>query len=428
MTEHLGRSGPRRAVLGVALLVLAACGGGGGTASSGVRGGPGVDIAGRTISVGAISGLSGPLAPIGRPLTRGQEVYFQALRDRGGIEGWNVNLIEKDTQYNPQLHVQQFNALLDRVALFAQSQGSGTTKAIQPLADQQRVLVAAATQASRWVTDPVMAVVGTTYAVEMANGLDYVLNTLGRKDAKIGIVYENDEYGKDGLRGYHKALDTYHFKSVSEASYASGDQDFSAPVTAMRTAGAEYVFLVASPSYTRKIVGTATAGGFMPHWVFEFPAWSQFLMTSDGTATGTPTPLFKVLPATTLLLSFEAQWGDGAAPGMRQFVADQRRYAPEQAPDVYFMYGYAEAEMVAAIIRKALDSGDLSREGLLNAKLHLGHLSLGGLLPDLDYSPSLGPVSRSTTVFAVDPGVPGFLRRVQSSFVSPAGAEVTFGP
>src|SRR3954470_15897496 len=144
---------------------------GGDSAAGGVKTGPGVDAKAKTISLGVLSPLSGPVAAIGKPLTAGQETYFRAVNAGGGIDGWKVKLIERDTKYDPQMQVQAFNSIAGNVAFIAQSLGSPTTKAIQPLAHQQNMLVGASAQDSSLVTDPAMAVIGTPYAIDNANAL-----------------------------------------------------------------------------------------------------------------------------------------------------------------------------------------------------------------------------------------------------------------
>jgi ABC-type branched-subunit amino acid transport system substrate-binding protein len=431
-----GHHGKLKAVSAAGLLsVLAACGSGGsGNTTSSTPGtvktGPGVDLASKTITLGVITPLSGPAAVIGKPLTNGQQALFSSLNGNGGIDGWKVNLTQRDDQYSPQLHVQFFNEIVGQVGMIAQSLGSPTTLAIQSAADSAGIVVGAATQSSSWVTDKVMAVLGTPYAIDDANGVDYIVNQQGKKTAKIGIVYQNDEYGLDGIRGYDAAKSAYSFNDVGRASFAATATDFSAQVLAMKNAGAEYVFVVALPSATGKIVGTAAALSYHPTFVLQGPAWSEYLMTKAGTIedTANKTPVYPALAAgTTWVLGYEAQWGDTNAPGMAQFLADTTKYGGGQIPDYYYMYGYGLAKVEAAILKKAIESGDLTRQGILNAKLNLGTVDLGGLLPSVNYTPQLGPVSRKTSISVVDPTVQGFLKPKSTFFESSAATNMKFG-
>jgi ABC-type branched-subunit amino acid transport system substrate-binding protein len=415
---------------GAIAIGVAACGtgssSGGGGGSGGIKTGPGVDAKTKTISLGVLSPLSGPVAAIGNPLTAGQETYFKAVNAAGGIDGWKVKLIERDTKYDPQTQVQAFNRIAGNVAFIAQSLGSPTTKAIQPLADQQKMLIGAAAQDSSLVDDPVMAVIGTPYAIDDANALDYIAKQKGDTNAKIGIIYQNDAYGQDGLRGYKAGLKAYHLNSMAEATYNVGDTDFTAQVQKMRSGGVQYVFVVAVPSVAATIVGTGASQGYNPTWVFQGPAWSGYLMTSSGTPSGKPTPVAKALGSNVWVLGYESQWGDMKVPGMAKFLADTKRFAPSQIPDYYFMYGYAQAKMETAVLRKAIASGDLTRPGILNAKLNLGKVDFGGLMPSLEYTPALGPASRMTGISRVSSTTPGFLKGFRAFFTGDAARSMEF--
>jgi ABC-type branched-subunit amino acid transport system substrate-binding protein len=308
----------------------------------------------------------------------------------------------------------------------AQSLGSPTTKAIQPLADQQKMLIGASAQDSSLVTDPAMAVIGTPYAIDNANALDYIAKQKGGANAKVGIIYQNDAYGEDGLRGYEAGLKAYHLANVAKTTYKVGDTDLTAQVQKMRSAGAKYVFVVAIPSVAATIVGTGASQGYNPTWVFQGPAWSGYLMTSNGTTSGKPTAVAKALASNVWVLGYESQWGNMSVPGMAKFLADTKTYAPSQIPDYYFMYGYSQAKVETALLRKAIAAGDLTRAGILNAKLHLGKVDLGGLMPPVDYTPGLGPASRMSGISEVSSTTPGFLKGFRGFFMGDAAKGMTF--
>ena len=194
----------------------------------------------------------------------------------------------------------------------------------------------------------------------------------------------------------------------------------------MKSAGATVVALTAIPTAAATIIGTGATLGYHPQWILQAPAWSEFLMTSTGVASGAPTPVEPALVGA-WVLGYEAQWGDTSVPGMSQFLSVQQKYSPMQVPDGYYMYGYCLAEVEQQIIAKALGNNDLTRNGILQAKLNLGHVSFGGLLPDLTYSASLGPADRQTGIYQVDLSTPGFLKQIQPYFESSAAMSMTFG-
>jgi hypothetical protein len=149
-------------------------------------------------------------------------------------------------------------------------------------------------------------------------------------------------------------------------------------------------------------------------------------MTSSGTPSGKPTAVAKALASNVWVLGYESQWGDKSVPGMAKFLADAKKFAPAQIPDYYFMYGYSQARVETAILRKAIAAGDLTRAGILDAKLHLGKVDLGGLMPPVDYTPQLGPAARMTGISKVSSTTAGFLKGVRGFFMGNAARNMTF--
>jgi ABC-type branched-subunit amino acid transport system substrate-binding protein len=412
------------AVLG-ASLVLVACGTGdsnngdggssGGTSSGTVKGGPGVDVASKTIRIGDINALSGPASALGKPVAAGHRAFFKALNASGGIDGWKVRLTVKDSGYQPQQHVQIYNAIKGDVALL-NSFGSPPTKAIQKLLDRDKLVTTPASFDSIWGADPVIAPVGTPYSYDIANVLDYYTKH-GADKPKIGIVYQNDEYGQDGLRGFTAAKRALGFQDGGRQTFKAGDTEFTAQIQKLKAKGAQAVVVVALPSSTGPIVGTAASLGFKPQWILQGPAFLEQLITKDGSRDATPTPVAAALKGA-LVTSFSAPWGDPGASGMKQLVADHDKYEPGQPPSIYFALAYASSKLQAEILRKAIADGDLSRKGILDAKQHLGKVDLGGVTPSVTYTPVGGPPSTKSLITRIDPSVDGFLKPVEESYGS----------
>jgi ABC-type branched-subunit amino acid transport system substrate-binding protein len=389
-----------------------------------VQGGPGVDVAAKTISIGDINALSGPAAPLGNAVAAGHRAFFEALNAHGGIDGWKVKLIVKDSGYKPQEHVQLYNELQPSVAIL-NSFGSPTTKAIQPQVDQQKIVTFPASFDSLWGADAVMAPVGAPYSVDIANVLDYYTDSGARKP-KIGIVYQNDEYGADGLRGFKAAKSALGFTDAGEQSFNAGDTSFTAQVQKLKAAGAEAVVVVALPSATGPIIGTAATLGFKPQWILQGPSFLEQLITKDGNVGSPPTPVAAALKGA-LVTSFAAPWGDEQTPGMKELVADHDAYSAKLPPSIYFTLAYAQGQVQAAILRKAIQSGNLTRAGILAAKQNLGTVDLRGIAPNVSYAPQPGPPTRKSLITRIDPSVPGFLKAVATDHGSEVADSLKIG-
>lgn len=392
-----------------------------------IKAGPGVDVATKTITLGEITPLSGSVALIGDPLTAGEAAYFDYVNGHGGIggTGWKVKLDALDDQYDPQMHVQDYNELVNKVAAFSQSLGSPTTQAIETPATRAGVLLGTAAQDSAFVNHNINLVIGSPYAVDVANSLYYLTQVRKVSDPKVAIFYQNDSYGQDGIKGYDAALSAYHFKDVGRFSYNETDTSFTSQATGLKESGAKYVVLTAIPTAAATLIGTAAAEGYHPQWILQGPAWSEYLMTSTGTSSGKPTPVEQAMVGA-WVLGFEAAWGDMSEPGMAQFLKITKEYEPKQIPDGYYMYGYCMAEAVTAVLAKSISRGVLTRSGILYAKEHLGTVNFGGLIPAATYDTTNGPATRMTDIAQVDTTSPGFLHLLAGYMESSVAKNMTF--
>lgn len=409
----------------IALIVLSGCasastGGSSGPGAATIKADIGVDLAKKTITLGILSPFSGPVAdPIGKPLARGVEVFFKSINEKGGINGFKVELIAKDSQYNPQIQVEQYNQIHNQVLMIADSLGTAPTFAIKDLAAADKMLISAATLSSDLTREKYIVLVGTPYRLQVENAFDYVVNNLGIKEPTTGIIYQNDDYGRDGLTGYKEAISAYKLKDVAQAPYATTATDFTAQISQLKDAGAKYVFVTSTPTATAKIIGTAHALGYDPQWILQSPSFSTGLLN---------VPALVPLLSKAWVVSQGATWGDTSKPGMREMLDDVAKYAPDQKPDGFFQFGYTESKITYAIIKKALDNGDITRDGMLKAFESLKNLDLGGLLPSINYgsTPNERVPSRSNIVYLIDPAQPTSLKPLTEEFTGTAAPQSQF--
>ncbi|HEX9712853.1 MAG TPA: ABC transporter substrate-binding protein [Actinomycetota bacterium] len=398
------------ALLGVSMLLLvgAAC-------RSGVKTSVGVDADGRIIFLGELSPFSGGVEVIGEPLTNGHRVYFEYVnKDLGGVgrdladdEKYQVELVERDTKYDPQVHAQQYAAVKDQVLLIAQSLGTPTTQAILPQINSDGILTGAATLSSQWLREKYVVPAGAPYPVQFINAASYIVNDLG-KTPKAGIIYQDDEYGEEGLKGLEFAADKLGFEIVARATYKPSDTEFVTQVTAMARAGADHVFLTTVPTQALTITGTAAQAGYAPQWIGQSPTWIGAF---------TAVPHVQYLQQTYWLVTDGAcSWGEVGAgcEGMKEMLDNVQKYAPDQKPDIYFQFGYTQARIIHQILEKAIADGDLTREGVVAAFESLENADMGGLLNDISYGDTCEEKIPATasTISAIDPAEPAGLRTI----------------
>jgi ABC-type branched-subunit amino acid transport system substrate-binding protein len=400
-------------------IFLASCGSN--NAGGAIKAGPGVDLSAKTITLGILTPLSGPVAaPIGIPITKGIETYFDAVNAAGGIDGFQVKLVEKDSQYDPQVQVSDYEQIHNQVLMLAESLGTPTTQAIVSLSANDKMLVTAATLDSYLARQQYMVLIGTPYRLQVENGFDYVVNKLGIKAPKTAIVYQDDAYGQDGLTGYKEAISCYGLQDVAQTTYEATDTTFSAQAVRLKASGAKYVFLTAIPTAAAGIIGTAHALGYDPQWIMQSPAFANGLLQVPG--------LNQLLEHEAWVVSQGATWGDTSQPGMAELLQNLQKYDPTQGPDGYFEFGYTEAKVTYAILKQAADNKDLTRAGLLNAFNSLQNVDVGGLYPTLHYgsAPNQRVPSRDNSVYALDPTQPANVKNISGDFTGTCAAASQF--
>lgn len=406
----------------LALSLLAACGGssddddgassddGGSGGSAGRAPAATTGFDGTTITLGAITPQTGVAALIGKPLTNGNDVFFKRLNDEGGIAGkYKVKLEVVDSQYQPQTAVQQYNATKSKVAAYVQILGTGVLKAVLPLLKTDNIVAGPATLDSFWIPEQQLLALGAPYQVQAINGMDWWINQEGNEDSVICLMRQDDPYGEAGKAGLEFAGEEMGFEIAEEVTFAATDTDWSAQVNQLKAAGCELVQLVGLPNSTGGIMGASEQIGFTPQWIGQGPTWlgafkgstymqQYFVLVTEGPA-----------------------WGDESEAGMKQLLADTQKYSPEQAPDIYYLFGYAQAWSMAQVLEKAVELGDLSRKGIVEAMNSVGTVDTGGLLGDYEYGPPEDrKFPRAGRIFRVDGAEASGLKAVTDLFASEA--------
>jgi ABC-type branched-subunit amino acid transport system substrate-binding protein len=372
------------------------------------------------IKVGAISALTGAVAILGNPITEGGKVFFEALNAKGGIAGkYTVEVVVEDSAYDNNTGITKYEKIKNEVVMLNQLLGTGVTQAVLPKLKADKMVAAPASLDAEWQVEENLLPVGGPYQIEFINAANYYVNEGGGKGKNICLLAINIPYGTAGLEGLQAAAKAEGFDIKATARYEPTDQDFTAPVTQLKNAKCDAVFLTALPSNTGPILATAAKLGFTPQWFGQAPTFI--------TAQAASAQLAPIMEKTFLLASEGPQWGDESSPGMKQMLADIKQFRPNQAPDFYFSFGYALAQVTAALLEKAVANGDLSRQGILDALGQLGTVDVGGLFGATTYGKvaDRNP-SRQTTIFKVNSKVPGALEAVKKMFTSPAAEAYSF--
>jgi ABC-type branched-subunit amino acid transport system substrate-binding protein len=428
------RTWSRPLVLALALaLTTAACGGSGdddddegSTDDTTETGGapanvPGFD--GTTIRLGVVTPTSGPVAQIGNPLTAGNKAYFDYINtEEGGIGGkYKIELDIRDSGYDPTKAVQEYASVKDQTVMLAQLLGTPIVNAVLEQLIEDDVMAAPASLDSFWVREPNLLPVGGPYQIQAINALNWYVTEGEGEGKQVCSLIQDDPYGEAGQAGLDFAaeeLDIDLAEPVRFPAPPSPPGDFSSQIDQLKGEGCEMVFLVATPSSTAPALTKAAQSQFAPQWIGQSPTWIGALGQSA---------LAPYLQANFLVASEGTEYGDTSVPGMAELIRIRETYAPSQAPDVYFNFGYLQAKAVTALLEKAVEMGDLSREGILAASEELGTIDFDGLTGDYEYGPAEDrvPPVRST-LFKVDPANPTGLSVLVKDIEAPFAADFEF--
>lgn len=397
------------AVLAIGLTALTGCstkgsgatpgGGGGGTGA--VKTGAGVTA--DTITVGELTDLTGPFATVGKSLTQAQQLYFDQVNEAGGVCGRKVVPLVKDHAYNVQNAVTQYNQVQDRVLGLSQMLGSSTTAALLDQFTSDKVIVVPAAFASTLLSNKQIMMVASTYDYEMINLVDYALeNKLINKGDKIGEIYIEGDAGANALQGAQYAASVNGLTVVDKKVKAT-DTDLTAQVTDLKNQGVTAIGVLASPTAVASVVGVDASIGLNVPVLGSSPGFAPGLLK---TAAG---------PALQQLYYQADAWQqpNGTDPATQKFVADYTAKYPGAPVDGYVIIGAGAATAFTAVMKKACDNGDLTRDGMNTAFRSLSDVQTGVIAP-LDYSKPGASPTQKDYIFRPDASQVGGLKEVSN--------------
>jgi ABC-type branched-subunit amino acid transport system substrate-binding protein len=374
---------------------------------------------GSTIKLGVVTPESGIASVIGKPLTEGNRVYWDAKNAKGGVAGkYKVNLSVEDSQYQTEAALQGYDKLKGDVVAFQQILGTQIVKSVNTRLKAENGFGGPASQEGVWVRQANLMPIGVPYQVLAANGLDWYEKN-GGKGKKVCAIAQDDAYGAAGLDGLTQAAKTLNVKVAKTVRFATGS-DVSAQVGELADAKCDAVFLTSTPLDTGPIVTKMIGRNYSPQILGLAPSWLSGLESDPNNGA--------FLQEHYIWLGFGAQWGDTSVPGMAQMIQDQQQNAPDQKPDTYFIFGYGQAWAMDQILEQAVKNGDLSKAGIKKASNQVGTLKFNGLQGDYKYGKSASDRNppRDTTIAKPATGQPVGLEIIAANYTSPAGNKVQF--
>ena len=352
--------------------------------------GPGVSDT--EIKLGQSIPYSGPLSSYAT-LGKAQLAYFKMLNDQGGINGRKINLVSLDDAYSPPKTLETTRRLVeqDEVLAVYGTIGTPTNTAIHKYLNAKKVPhLLASSGGTKW-NDPknfpwTMAWL-PTYHAEGRIFAEHILKTV--PNAKVAVLYQNDDFGKDYYNGFKEGLGSKLKQVVvAEASYETSDPTVDSQMVALKSSGANVFVNLSSPKAAALAVRKVHELGWKPAAQYLVSISSSVGAVLKPAGSEASNGLITVL---WLKDTADQQWADDV--GMKAYLDFMKKYYPEGDPnDLMNGIAVSSATMMAQVIRQAGDK--LTRENLMLQAASLQDATTPLLLPGIK-------VNTSATDFAM---------------------------
>ena len=338
------------------------------------------------IKIGNIMPYSGPASAYG-VIGKAIDAYFKKINaEQGGINGRKINFISYDDGYNPAKAVEQARKLVesDEVLLIFQSLGTPSNTAIQKYMNAKQVpQLFVATGATKWGDPknfPWTMGWQPSYQSESHIYAQYILKN--HPNGKIGILYQNDDYGKDYVKGLKDGLgDKAKTMIISEQPYEVTDPTIDSQMINLKASGADIFFNVTTPKFAAQAIKKSAEIGWKPvHILNQVSTSLGSVMKPAGfdNAQG-------IMSTGYLKDATDPQWKDDA--GLKNFFAFMDKYFPEgDKTNALSGYGYSVAQTMVQVLKQCGDN--LTHENVMKQAASLKELQQDLFLPGIKINTS----------------------------------------
>jgi len=339
-----------------------------------------------SIKIGQTMPYSGPASAYGVIGTT-EQAFMKMLNAQGGINGRKIDLMSADDGYSPPRTVEETRRLVESegVAFMYQGLGTPTQSAVHRYLNQKKVpQLFVSTGAEKWA-DPKHFpwTIGwqPSYRIEAAIYARHLV--AANPSAKLAVLYQNDDFGKDYLTGLHDGLGAkYDAMVVKSVSYEVTDPTVDSQIVTLQTSGADALLVVATPKFAAQAIKKVAEIGWHPaqFYLTNVSLSASAVMIPAGAENGKG-----IMSGAYLKDQTDPQWANDA--GMNQLRAWAKQWAPDADlanSNVVFAYGNA------LTLKKVLEQcgDDLSRENIMHQAASLHELDIPVLLPGIKVNTS----------------------------------------
>src|ERR1700712_5933415 len=348
---------------------------------------PMIGVTDTEIKIGQSAPFSGPASVYGQISTAEQD-YFKMINEQGGINGRKINLIALDDGYSPPKSIEVVRRLIEeeQVAILFQTIGTAPNAAIRKYVNQKKVPdIWLGSGASMFVTEPKefpwSIPFQPSYRLEAQMYAKYILEK--KPAAKVGILYQNDDLGRDYLSGLKDGLgDKFDKMVVKTLSYEVTDPTIDSQILQLQAAGADLFFDASTPKFSAMAIRKVADLDWHPlHIIDSNGALVKPALESAGLEKSVG-----VITAQYLKDPTDPGWANDA--GMKEFQAWRGEDGPQREPgSPVWAYGYTMAQALIFVLKQA--GKDLTRESIMKAATNLPDTTtLPMVLPGIKISTS----------------------------------------
>ncbi len=331
------------------------------------------------IKIGNTYPYSGPASAYAT-IARTEAAYFRMVNDQGGIAGRRINFITYDDAYSPPKTVEMVRRLVeqDEVAMMFNPLGTAPNTAIVKYLNQKGVpSLFISTGADKWADykeHPWTLMWAPSYRVEARIYAKYLART--QPSAKIGLIYQNDDFGKDYVNGFRDVLGDGFDRQVTIASYEVTDATVDSQLISLRSAGCDTLMTACTPKFAAQTIRRVYDMGWKPFHVLSNVSLSPgSVMLPAGGEKG-----IGIITSAYLKDPTDPRWDNDA--GMNEWRAFMKRWAPEaDLLDTGNAFAYGICHTLMTVLRQC--NGDFSRETVMRQALSLNETDNPIVLPGM---------------------------------------------
>jgi branched-chain amino acid transport system substrate-binding protein len=337
------------------------------------------------IKIGNIMPYSGPASAYG-VIGSTEAAYFKKINAEGGINGRKINFISYDDAYSPPKTVEQARKLVesDEVLFIFNPLGTPPNSAIQKYMNSKKIpQLFVATGATKW-NDPKEFpwTMGwqPNYQSETQIYAKYILKE--KPDAKIAVLYQNDDYGKDYLKGLKDGLGAKAASMIIiEESYETSEPTIDSHIVKLKSTNADVFVNISTPKFAAQAIKKTAEIGWKPlHFLNNVSASIGSVITPAGMENAQG-----IISSNYLKDPTDPQWKNDA--GMKAWHEFLDKYFPEaNRSDASVMYAYTVTQGIVHVLKACGDN--LTRENIMKQAASIKDLELGGLLPGIKVNTS----------------------------------------